>query len=354
MKKLNQLLILSITVCISVSSFGQGKADSILNAYLEKSKAVGIVAGYASDNGKWISSVGYKNLDAEELLTTDTRTRIASVVKVMTAVAIMQLVEAGKIELNASINSYFDEVSSLHADVTVRQILNHSSGIRAYKSSKERRNKVEYETLEDAYSIVKDDQLEIEPGSTFAYTSYGYVVLGIIIEQVSGLSYEDYMTQNIWRPLGMGNTGVEQLSEVDKSFSEVYHRSSNGKVKKAKRTNLSDRIPAGGVYSTVDDILLFGEGILNGKLISKASFNEMIKDSGLKKEGNPYGLGFYLYGENEKFGNIVGHSGGQIGSSAQLLLFQDYNAVIFVASNTSGVWEDMLYLNFTLFDEVPK
>ncbi|MEQ9467547.1 MAG: serine hydrolase domain-containing protein [Ekhidna sp.] len=355
MKKLNRIILISIAVCTSSISFSQTKSDSLLNAYLEKSKAVGIVAGYTSDSKKWISSAGYKNLSNQELLEVDTRIRIASITKTMTAVAILQLAESGKINLDVSIDSYFDGVSDSHGKITIRQLLNHSSGIRAYKSSKERENKLSYENLEHAYSIVKDDPLEIEPGSTFSYSSYGYVLLGIIIEESSGLSYEEYLAKNIWEPLEMSSTGVEYLNVVDQSFSELYHKSSNGKVKMAKiRTNLSDRIPAGGVYSTVGDVLLFGEGILNGKLISKESFNEMITDSGLKKEGNPYGFGVYLYGENPKYGNVVGHSGTQIGASAQLMLLTNQKAAVFVASNTSGVWEDMFYLNLLLFSEVCK
>lgn len=355
MKKSKQIILLLLAISISSGSFGQKKADSLLNAYLKKSKAVGIVAGYKSANGSWSSSAGYKDLATEELFTNDTKTRIASITKLMTAVAIMQLVEAGKVDLETSIDNYYAGVADLHSDITVRQLLDHSSGIRAYKSGKERENKVEYETLEDAYSIVKDDPLEIDPGSAFYYTSYGYIVLGIIIEEVSGLSYGEYLTQNIWEPLNMNSTGVERLGLEDKNLSQLYHKSSNGKVKRAKsRTNLSDRIPAGGVYSTVNDILLFGEGILNERLINKTSFAQMTTDSGLKKEGNPYGLGLYLYGENPKSGNVVGHSGTQMGASAQLMLLADQNAVIFVASNTSGIWGDMFYLNFSLFSEVTK
>ncbi|MFK7951827.1 MAG: serine hydrolase domain-containing protein [Ekhidna sp.] len=351
MKKLNQIFLILIGVSSSV--FGQTRADSLLSAYHNKSGAVGIVAGYKSASETWSSSVGYKDLEAEQLFTNDTKTRTASISKLMTSVAIMQLVEAGKVDLEASVGEYYSGASDLHSNITVRQLLNHSSGIRAYKSAKERGNKVEYEKMEDAYSIVKNDPLENDPGSAFYYSSYGYILLGIVIEEVSGLTYSKYLTQNVWKPLGMNNTGVERLGIEDNAFSQLYHKSSNGKVKKVKmRTNLSDRIPAGGVYSTVNDILLFGEGILNEQLLSKASFAEMTKDSGLKKEGNPYGLGLYLYGENPKSGNVVGHSGTQMGASAQLMLLTDQNAVIFVASNTSGVWEDMFFLNFSLFPEV--
>lgn len=340
------------TVVLSTAS-AQPKADSLLRATFEKSNAMGIMAGYTSSESSWNSAVGLKN--ESEPLSIDTKIRIASIAKTMTAVAIMQLVEEGKIDLDIGIKEYYPDASEQHLAITVRQLLSHSSGIRAYKSSKERENMIEYAKLKDAYSIIKDDELIAQPGERFSYTSYGYVLLGIIVEQVSGLSYETYLQNNIWEPLSMNQTGIERESATVNNLSQLYHRSRNGKVKTVKkRTNLSDRIPGGGVYSTAIDVLKFGDGLVNNKLISESSFALMTTDTGMKKQGNAYGLGLYLYGKNPRYGNVVGHSGTQTGASAQLMLLTDLKAVVFVASNTSGVWEDIFYLNVQLFSEAER
>ncbi|MEM7298113.1 MAG: serine hydrolase domain-containing protein, partial [Bacteroidota bacterium] len=118
------------------------------------------------------------------------------------------------------------------------------------------------------------------------------------------------------------------------------------------RTDLSDRIPGGGIYSTVGDMLSFGNALLMGKLVSEASFQEMMTDSGLKKQGNPYGLGLFLYGVNLAYGNVVGHSGGQNGASVQLMLLPKIGATVFTASNTSRVWDDIFLLSVQYFQLV--
>lgn len=326
----------------------QSQADSILEASLKKSKAVGIVAGYSSSETRWSSSVGLES--ENKPYSKQTPTRIASVTKVMTAVAIMQLVEKDEIDLDDLVSKYYNRVGEAHKDITIRQLLTHASGIRGYQSGKERENKVAYGSLEEAFEIIKKDPLIVEPATQFSYTSYGYGLLGIVIEQVSGISFEAYLKEHIWQPLKMDQTGIDRNDNDD--LSTVYHKTKKGKVKEATRTNLTDRVPGGGVYSTVDDMLNFGEGLLNERLISAKSFKEMTTDTGYKKKGNPYGFGFYLYGDNPKYGNIVGHSGTQTGASVQFMLLPDKGAVVFVASNTSGIWEEMFYLNLQLFSQL--
>ncbi|MEP0987713.1 serine hydrolase domain-containing protein [Ekhidna sp.] len=351
MKRMLQIFFAG-TIIFQGELKGQAKADSLLETYYKKSEAVGIVAGYLTPSQNWSSSIGLKDKESNELLSTSSTIRLASIAKIMTAVAVMQLVEAKKIELESPINRYCPKVSDNHKHITVRQLLNHSGGIRGYKSNKERNNKVEYASLEDAYEIFKNDPLLFEPGSSFSYTTYGYTLLGLIIEKVSGVTYESYLKRNIWEPLNMNNTGVEKYDDIPESSSSLYHKSVKGKLKTPNyRTNLSDRLPGGGVYSSVNDILLFGKGILDGSLINSDSFDQMSENSGLKNEGNAYGLGLFLYGENPKYGNVVGHGGAQIGSSTQLMLLPDKNAVVFVGSNTSGISGDIFYLNFSLFGE---
>lgn len=346
MKKLLYLvLVIVLHPCLSQSS----KADSLLNYCLDKSNSIGMVAGFSKGGNRQLSAAGYANLDEKNRMTTDTRIRLASVSKTITAVALMQLIENGEIMLDDRAIDYLDNLPSHFAEVTIRHLLNHSSGVRSYESPKERRNYKEYASLAAATEIFKDDDLVIAPGSDYSYTTYGYVLLGLILENVSGLTFGDYLKKYIFQPVGMNSTGIERIENISSAQSAVYHKNSKGKVKEEKRSNLSDRVPGGGIYSTVGDMLLFGEALLNNELISEASFVLMRTDSGLKKEGNPYGMGLFLYGENPKYGNVVGHGGAQLGASVQFMILPEINAVTFVAANTSRVWEETVSLSVFYF-----
>ena len=131
----------------------------------------------------------------------------------------------------------------------------------------------------------------------------------------------------------MADTGVEHELLADQA--RHYHHK-KGKTKSAKYVDLSNRVPGGGFYTTVEDLLKFGQAILDHSLISEASLAEMTTDYGFKKEGNGYGLGWYLYGTNPTHGDVFGHNGGQAGCSSFLMLLPKTRTVIAVLSNTSG------------------
>lgn len=265
---------------------------------------------------------------------------IASIAKPMTAIGIMQLVEKEKVDLDAPLQTYLSDFpEKKEGTITLRQLLQHASGIPAYAKMKEQENTQDYPDLKAAMDIFQNRELLSKPGAEFNYTSYGYVVLGRVIEEVSGMSYEAYMQKNIWDPAGMSQTGIEVYQSDHPEKTSIYHRKKAGKIKLAQETNLSDRIPGGGLYATVEDLLRFGEAVLNNKLISETSLQAMMQDSGLKKEENAYGLGWYLYGKNPKYGEVIGHTGGQTGCSAMFMLMPEVKTVIVSLSNTSGAMQ---------------
>jgi CubicO group peptidase (beta-lactamase class C family) len=270
----------------------------------------------------------------------------------------MQLYEKGKLDLNRPISEYIPNFQINGGEsISVIHLLQHSSGIGGYESEKETENTKEYPTLRDAMKVFENRELKFSPGSNFYYTSYGYVVLGWVIENVSGLSYEAYVKENILTPAGMHNTGVEKFNEPIENQTKLYtqkntnpkkYSSKNNKIKEKDRTNLSNRTPGGGFYSTAEDLLKFGQAILNNQLITEASLDMIWTDSGLKKEGNPYGMGWFLYGENPKYGNVYGHGGTQTGASNQLMILPKEDLVIVIMSNTSHTWGHVfgMVLNF--------
>jgi len=353
-KTLPFFLFLTSALVFGQKSGSEAIAEKLLKESVVEMECVGLASGFSID-GKivWEGGAGYSNTENKNPFTPVTRIRIASITKPMTAIAILQLFEKNKIGLDNPIQEYLPDFPvKPEGTITVRNLLNHSSGIDDYQSDKERENQTNYSTLVDAVDYFKNRKLISIPGQEFNYTTYGYVVLGLIIEQVSGLRYEDYMRINIWEPTGMTNTGIEYFGKEYANKSELFHKNAKGKIKPAEPTNLSDRIPGGGVYSCVTDMLKFGNAILNNMLISNRTLETMVEDPHLKKQGNGYGFGWYLYGENPSHGNVFGHNGTQTGASTFLMLFHQKRACVVVLSNTSGAMQNISNITIKLFDVV--
>jgi len=334
------------------ASEGNTYARDLLEKAVSEQEVIGIAAGISINGAlKWQDGAGFSDLQNNLVFEASTLTRIASITKPMTAIAIMQLFEQGKLDLEAPIQTYLPAFPvKQEGKMTIRQLLQHASGLGGYKSDKEQENEKNYPSLADAVAIFQDRDLISEPGKAFNYTTYGYVVLGLIIEKVSGQSYEAYLQTNIWDKAGMAHTGIEYADKRIPSQATTYHKNSKGKIKEVKPTNLSDRIPGGGVYSCVTDLLKFGDAVLNNSLISARTLNLMLEDPQLKKEGNAYGFGWYLYGENPKYGNVFGHNGAQTGASTFLMLLPDQKTAIAVLSNTSGAMQRVSDIAVKLFD----
>lgn len=329
------------------------QAQALLATAVSSEKSVGIAAGFTVDGAtRWMGSAGASNLETGETFEPSTLTRIASITKPMTAIAVLQLFEKGEVELDKSIQTYLPGFPSKpEGDITVRHLLQHASGIPAYQSGKERENRIHYNNLQEAIEVFQDRSLLSVPGQAFNYSSYGYVVLGLLIEQVSGMSYESYLRKNIWEPAGMMQTSIEEAGQEYEHKSALYHLQGGKKIKPVKKpTDLSDRIPGGGVQSNVGDLLKFAQAIMEQKLLNSETMNMMWENSGLKQKGNGYGMGWYLYGENPKYGQVYGHTGTQIGSSTFLMLLPEEETAVVVLSNTSRAMQTVSNICIKLFD----
>ncbi len=310
-------------------------------------------SGSYSVNGEviWEAATGYADKAKKQDFTIDTQVRTASIAKSMTAIAVMQLVEQDLIDINLPIDNYIPEFVQKHkTKITTKHLLAHTSGMDAYKKDKEADNKNNYATLLDAYAVFKDRKLRFEPGTEFYYTSYGYVVLGILIEKISGLSYEAYMQTHIWDKAKMTNTGIEKPDVKREHATTLYHRDRKGKIKEAKPINLSNRTPAGGFYSTANDLIKFGNALINNTLVSSDTFKLMGQHHSLEKVNNGYGFGFYLYGGEQNEAGIIGHNGAQRGTSTQLFMIPSLKTVIAVVANTSGAIREVTTVAGKLID----
>ncbi len=347
MKKLSLLCILTTGLLL-----GQGNkntatalAEKALEKLIVEHKAVGAVGGVTQGNDmEWTASHGYMDFKNSKKANTTMLTRIASIAKPMTAIAVMQLYEKKLIQLDDPIQMYINELSNLETQgITIRQLLNHSSGIKAYASKKEFKDSKNYNSLTEAMHVFIDRSLHNTPGKSYHYSTYNYVVLGVLIERVSGERFEDYMKKYIWNKADMKHTGIEKYGKNYTNKTKLYLKNKNGNAKQVKKeNNLSNRTPGGGFYSSLDDVLKFGQAVLNNTLIKPETLALMLQNNGLKKDENPYGMGWFMYGSKPNPEVVFGHSGGQTGASSQLLIIPSQQKVIVVLCNTSDVWEHVI------------
>lgn len=327
------------------------QAEQQLKDKMDKKIMVGVAAGMSKD-GKvlWQNGAGHRDREQQQPANPEMIHRIASISKPMTAIAILQLYEQKKLALDDPIQQYLPYFpEKKEGKITIRHLLHHISGIKAYQKRREAFSTKNYPTLRDAIAVFEKRKLANVPGEGYRYTTYGYVVLGAIIEKAAGMSYRSYMKKNVWEKAGMTHTDVEIFGKQHPNKAKLYRRDKKGNLIQDKNTDLSIKVPGGGIQSTVGDLLKFGQAIIEHKLIQPTTFQLMIQDPGIKKRGNPYGMGWFIYGrKGEPGGRVIGHSGSQSGTSTQLLIYLDKKVVTAALCNTSGVWTEVFDLTARL------
>jgi serine beta-lactamase-like protein LACTB len=265
--------------------------------------------------------------------------RIASTSKPLTAVAAMQLVEKGKLDLDAPVQKYVPAFPVKNLPITTRQVLAHLSGIRGYRAGEGERT-IRYNSLTDALSIFKDDPLENQPGTRYVYTTFGYTLLGAIIEGASGMTYPEYMREYVFKPAGMQRTYVDDVLAIIKNRARGYRPMTygvlDGNVRNAILMDSSYKIPGGGLLSTAEDLAQFAIAVLNGVLIKPETFAQMAKgQKTLDGRETGYGYGWYVGGGAGFSANAdaVWHGGVQPGFTSVLVMLPKKRFAVAILTN---------------------
>jgi CubicO group peptidase (beta-lactamase class C family) len=261
----------------------------------------------------------------------DTKFNLGSMNKMFTAVAIAQLVEAGKLSFDDSLGKFMPDFPDKEAaeKIKIKHLLSHTSGLGNYfNRTFMEGSRARFRTVDDFMELAKDEKMQFEPGSKWQYSNTGMLVLGKIIEKVSGQSYFEYIRENIYKKAGMTNSDSYDLDNVNQNLAVGYEKdyTDSGIV---FRNNIFMHVirggPAGGGYSTVHDLLKFANALRDGKLVGKEYVKALTTP---KPELNSpgYGYGFGIGTNPETFG----HSGGFPGISSELVMFanSDYTAVV--------------------------
>jgi len=294
--------------------------DEYLNQYLQIKNVPSISAGlFEKGEIKWLKAVGNSDLENNVQVSTSSLYRIASISKPITAVAILQLWEQGLISLDTDARAYLPDFPVKKYKFTIRQLLNHTSGIRNYKDG-EFDNKKFYATIDDALKLFAYDSLMFEPGTRYGYTSLGYNLLAAVVEKVSKISFEDYLKNNVFIPAGMQSTIVDKQREIILNRVKGYEKNAERKIVNAPLADLSIKVAGGGFLSTANDLLLFSKAMLENKLIKQSTLDMMIRNSKLKSGKEiDYGLGFSLTLVNDSL-IYFSHNGAGTGFSSILLI----------------------------------
>ena len=303
------------------------KADACLRPFVQAGQFSGTVL--VAKNGKPLFQKAYGLANREWNIpnTLGTKIRIGSLTKEFTAAAILQLQEAGKLSVDDPVSKYYPDAPAAWKDITVKHLLTHSSGIPDYTDIPHIfENQIRLDrTPEEIVKLTQDKPLLFEPGSRFSYDNSGYVLLGYIIEKVSGEHYADYIQRHIFDPLGMKSSGYDLSETVIPNRATGYDRV-KGKIVNSAYISMTEPFSAGSLYSTVGDMLIWDQALYARKLLAPASFDAMFKDY-----GHHYGFGLFI---DDQFGRPrIWHSGGINGFVTVFYRYPKDRLTVIVFSN---------------------
>jgi CubicO group peptidase (beta-lactamase class C family) len=305
--------------------------ERFVAASMKLDRTPGLTVGVLQGEFSWVGAYGYSDLENGIPAKPESAYRLASVTKPMTAVAVLQLVERGKIDLDAEVQTYVPYFPKKPWPVTVRQLLGHIGGVSHYMNPDRELHIKTHMNTREAIGIFEGFDLVAEPGTKYSYSSYGYNLLGAVIEGASGKSFGEYMRENVWGPLGMKDTRMDDPVEVIPNRVRGYQLV-DGKIRNSEFVDISSRFAAGGTRSTVPDLLAFAKGLMAGKLLSPASrdlmFTSLATRDGMRTD---YALGWGTGSLGGRF--AVDHSGGQNETRTLLYLFPSRNLALAAAIN---------------------
>ncbi|MDD4051215.1 MAG: serine hydrolase [candidate division Zixibacteria bacterium] len=303
----------------------EAKVDAFLKPALDYDLISGTVL--IAKNGNILLAKGYgpANREYDFPNTPETKFRLGSMTKQFTAAAIMLLEERGLLKVEDTLTKYYPDYPD-GGKITLHHFLTHTSGIPNYNSLPDYDEKlVQPYGIDQVIDWFKSQTLQFEPGSQYAYSNSGYVLLAGIIEKVSGMSYAEFLRQNIFEPLGMAHSGQDVFTTVLKNRA-TGHGGDGRTVYQAPYRDMPFTSGAGSLYSTVNDLFLWDRALYTDRLLSQASRDKMFTPY----KGN-YGYGWFI--EQRDGRNVISHGGAINGFLANIDRFVDDTVVIITLLN---------------------
>jgi CubicO group peptidase (beta-lactamase class C family) len=330
--------ILMVTACMLLfggacsGSFAQGpvdRMDQIVRSYSDSHQFMGSVLVAQGDKIVFEKSYGDANLEWNIPDDASTKFRIGSMTKQFTAASILLLEERGKLGTDDTVKKYMPDAPAAWDKVTIYNLLTHTSGIPSFTSFPDYHASEGTPTTPKALvDRFRDKPLEFQPGEKWNYSNSGYVLLGYLLEKISGQNYADFVKENIFKPVGMKDTGYDSNSDVIPHRATGYTPGPSGPVNSGY-IDMTIPFSAGALYSTTHDLLLWEEALYGGKVLSAASLKKMTTPY---KEN--YGCGLMI--TTAKGHLQYEHGGGIEGFNTDMAYYPDDKLTVIVLANLNG------------------
>lgn len=278
---------------------------------------------------------GTADLELGVAMTPEHVFRIGSMTKQFTAVAVLMLMEQGKLALDDPMTRFLPDFPVGKRTVTIRHLLTHTSGLVSYTDIPEWRPLQRKDmTVNELIGLTKDKPFEFEPGERWAYCNSGYILLGAVIEKAAGTTYEEFLRKNIFEPLGLKDTYYDSTTRIIPRRIPGYGPGSSNGFANADYLSMTQPYAAGSLLSTIDDLAAWNEALLAGKLVKRESLetawsNHKLKDGSATGYGFGWGVGA-LDGKR-----MVSHTGGIHGFASIGILFPEEKLQILMLTNST-------------------
>jgi len=308
--------------------------DQVVQSYVSAKTFVGTVL--VARGGDVLLSKGYgmANLEWDIPNAPSTKFRLGSVTKQFTAASILLLEERGKLKVEDPVKKHMPDAPAAWDKITIFHLLTHTSGIPSFTGFADYKQTEPFETTpEKLVARFRDKPLEFQPGEKWNYSNSGYVLLGYLIEKISGQKYATFVQENIFTPLGMKDSGFDSNSTIIVHRASGYTPSKDGPVN-AGFIHMSIPFSAGSLYSTTEDLLKWERGLFGGKVLSAASLQKMTTPF---KQDYAFGLSVHTAGGHK----VIDHGGGIEGFNTHLAYYPDDQLTVVVLGNLNGPASDL-------------
>lgn len=308
------------------------KLDEYMNALVKNENFHGSVLVADGENILLNKGYGFADFEQNTVNTSQTKFAIGSVTKQFTAMAIMQLSEKGLINVEDKLSKYLPDFPNGDL-ITIHDLLVHSSGLVGF-TDVPTFSALDSDIIKptDMLNLIKDMPLMFEPGETFSYSNTNYLLLGIIVEQLSNMSYEDYLEKNIFKPLNMNDTGVSYGKDSKIHDATAY----TGYLEVAPIDDeilLSRAYGAGAMYSTVEDLYRWANALDTEKIVKKDTMDKILSEYISILGHDSYGYGWML--GDTPAGKFIYHGGNTLGFTANIGKYLDLDLSIIILSNNA-------------------
>jgi CubicO group peptidase (beta-lactamase class C family) len=291
-------------------------------------------------HGKSIYSTSFGYASRELLVknTIDTKFRIGSISKPITAIAVMILVEKGLIDVNEHLSTYISDIPVSWKDITIHQLLTHTSGLAYHSDLLETKHNL---TIKETFEVYQTLPLVQESGTTMNYSNIGYFVLSMLIEKVSNMPFDSFVQKEVFEKLGMVNSGGDDPNQVLMQRAEGYEVDADGKVVNTNFDNMLTKRGAGNMYATVEDLFKLDKAFSSNVVLTEETLSKMMTPFTTDKEMGAdvkYGYGLDIV-KNDAI-NMIFHTGGVLGFQSMFYEFPEEGIVIIACANTTKLNRD--------------